>query len=92
MMITDLAKTYIQEAMNQNGVSTLRVFSGGAGCCGPSYQLALGEPEAGDRIEQINDLQVAYEPEVADQVTAITLDLIQDEQGAGLVFKGASGC
>jgi len=92
MIITDSAKSYIQEAMTQSGIFTLRVVSGGTGCCGSSYQLMLAKPEAGDRVEQLNQLEVAFEPEIADPIKLVTLDLIKDEQGPGLAFTGGSSC
>lgn len=92
MNITDQARTFIEEMMKEAGVFTLRFGYSGAGCCGPSYQLALEKSQADDTIIMVNEVEVAVDSRVADQVSVLTLDFVQDEQGAGLTLSGGSNC
>ncbi|MGG6312344.1 adhesin [Paenibacillus macerans] len=91
MVITDGAKSYIEEMMKEAGVSTLR-FVLASGCCGPSFQLTLENAQETDIVKSINDIEVAIDPQVEELVSQVTLDLEQDEEGAGLVISGGSNC
>lgn len=90
MIITDRAKSYIEDMMKEAGISTLRFASVGSGCCGPSYQLSLEKPQENDVVNVINEVEVAADPKVIELISSITLDVDQDEQGAGLVISGGS--
>ncbi|WP_410512291.1 iron-sulfur cluster biosynthesis family protein [Paenibacillus sp. BR2-3] len=92
MVITDEAKSFIEHMMKEAGVSTLRFGYAGAGCCGPSYQLSLEKPQENDTVTRVNEVEVAVDSRVAEQINGITLDLVQDEQGAGLTISGGSNC
>ena len=87
MKITDQAKEYIQQAMQENNLSTLR-FYGIAGCCGVNLGVALQEPEDNDLLEEVNGVNIAIHPDVMDQLTNVTLE-VEDENGEkGLVLNG----
>ncbi|MDF9478250.1 iron-sulfur cluster biosynthesis family protein [Bacillus cereus] len=92
MNITDKAKEFIENAMKENGVSTLRFTFEGAGCCGPSYGINLEEAKENDVKETVNGIAVAMDPKVAEIANALTLDYVEDQQGAGLVISGGSNC
>jgi HesB-like selenoprotein len=92
MIITDKAKEFISNAMKENGVSTLRFTFEGAGCCGPSYGVTLAEAQENDVKETVNGIEVAIAPQVVDMVKTLTLDYVEDQQGAGLVMSGGSNC
>ena len=77
--------------MKEAGVSTLR-FVPANGCCGPSFQLALEKAQETDIVRSINNIEVAIDPQVEELVSQVTLDLEQDEEGAGLVISGGSNC
>ena len=92
MNITDKAKEFIETAMKENGVTTLRFTFDGAGRCGPSYGINLGEAQENDVTETVNGIQVAMDPKVVEIVNTLTLDYVEDQQGAGLVISGGSNC
>lgn len=87
MKITDQAKEYIQQAMQENNVSTLRFF-GIPGCCGVNLGVSLQEAEENDVIEQVNGIQVAIHPDVKDQLGEVTLEIEEDNGEMGLVLNG----
>jgi len=92
MIITDEAKTFIENMMKEAGVSTLRFGYSDAGCCGPSYELSLEKPQPNDTMTMVNEVEVAVDSRVADQISGLTLDFVQDEQGPGLTISGGSNC
>lgn len=87
MKISDQAKEYIEQAMQENNISTLRFF-GIPGCCGVNLGISLQEAEENDVVEQVNGIQVAIQPDVKDQVDAITLELEEANGEMGLVLNG----
>lgn len=92
MTITDEAKQFIENMMKEAGVYTLRFAYSGAGCCGPSYQLSLEKPQENDAVSVVNHIQIAADSRVADQISGLVLDFVEDEQGAGLTMSGGSNC
>jgi Fe-S cluster assembly iron-binding protein IscA len=58
MNITEQATEYIQQAMQENHVSTLRFF-GIPGCCGVNLGVSLQEAEENDLLEEVNGLNIA---------------------------------
>lgn len=87
MKITNQAKEYIQQAMQENNESTLRFF-GIPGCCGVNLGVSLQEAEENDVIEQVNGVQVAIHPDVKDQLAEVTLEVEEDNGEMGLVLNG----
>ncbi|MCW3794448.1 adhesin [Paenibacillus sp. LS1] len=92
MIITDGAKTYIEEMMKQAGVNTLRFAVAGGGCCGPTFQLGLAESQESDVVQEINAIRVAIDPELTASIESITLDVEQYPDGPGLVVSGGQSC
>ncbi|HGE5781863.1 TPA: HesB/IscA family protein [Bacillus pseudomycoides] len=92
MNITDKAKEFIEIAMKENNVSTLRFTFEGAGCCGPNYGISLEKAQENDIKQIVNGIEVAMDPKVAEIVNNLTLDYVEDQQGAGLVISGGTNC
>ena len=87
MNITEQAKEYIQQVMQEKQISTLRFF-GIQGCCGVNLGVALQEAEENDVLEQINGSTIAIQVEVKEQLNNITID-VEDENGEkGIVLNG----
>ncbi len=87
MNITDQAKEYIQQAMQENQVSTLRFF-GIPGCCGVNLGVSLQVAEENDVVEQVNGLNIAIEPDMKDQLNGVTLEVEEENGEMGLVLNG----
>lgn len=84
MKITDRAKEAIEEMSKLYGVHGIRLYSMGAGCCGPELGLALERPFEHDIIKIINTVQVAIDPRVIAAAEKVTLD----KQDEGFVLLG----
>ncbi|WP_172193805.1 adhesin [Saccharibacillus qingshengii] len=94
MKITESAKAFIEREMEKTGIPTLRVLSSGrsCSCCGPGFLVKLGRAEQNDRSLTVNGLEVAYEPHAVSFVDTLTLDLLVDERGTGLVMHSEDRC
>ncbi|MBM7647388.1 Fe-S cluster assembly iron-binding protein IscA [Bacillus ectoiniformans] len=92
MIITDTAKAVLEEVLKENKAEGIRFYSEAGGCCGPQVGLSLDAPEAKDRIEVINGIQVALDEEVAPLATDLTLDHQEAGDQAGFVLLGVSDC
>ncbi|NGZ74558.1 adhesin [Saccharibacillus alkalitolerans] len=94
MIITDGAKAFIEQEMKKTGIPSLRVLSSGrsCSCCGPGFLVKLGRAEMNDRSLSVNGLEVFYEPHAVSFVDTVTLDLLVDERGTGLVMHGDDRC
>lgn len=57
-----------------------------------SYGINLGEAQENDVTETVNGIQVAMDPKVVEIVNTLTLDYVEDQQGAYFVISGGSNC
>jgi Fe-S cluster assembly iron-binding protein IscA len=94
MIITNSAKDYIVRMMREAGASILRITMNKQSCCGPSYQLSLDEPKETETVTIINGVKVSMDIAVLGLGRELTLDLVEDEQGSGLVVSDVAnkGC
>ena len=90
MKITDGAKQLLDNFLSEKGAESIRL-STTAGCCGPQLAITLDEPIESDKIETINGIKVAFDSQVTG-TEELTLDIEENENGAGLVLVGASSC
>jgi Fe-S cluster assembly iron-binding protein IscA len=90
MKITDEARQLLESFLNEKGAEGIRLSSV-AGCCGPQFAISLDAPMESDRIETINGIKVAFDPQVTG-TEELTLDKEENQEGAGLVLIGASNC
>lgn len=88
MFITDEAKNFLLLMLKENDAKNIKVFSNGGGCCGPSIGLALDQPEEDDIVEEINEINVAFEKAIYKDVEKVTIGYQQTPQGEGLVLEG----
>lgn len=91
MKVTDGAKQLLNGFLSEKGAEGIRLFTV-AGCCGPQFSLSLDAPQESDKIETINGIKVAIDAQVTGTEN-LTLDIEENQNGAGLVLIGASnGC
>ena len=90
MNITDGAKKLLENVLSEKGVEGIRLFTN-AGCCGPQFGMSLDAPLASDTIQTINGIKLAIDSQVT-TTEGLTLDVEENNEGAGLVLIGASSC
>lgn len=86
MNITDEARDHIIQVLKGKSVNGIRVYFAGFGWGQPQIGLALDEPEAEDKVVLINEIQVAFDPNIEGYTEDLTLDF--DKQTNGLVLLG----
>ncbi|WP_430789656.1 adhesin [Virgibacillus flavescens] len=88
MKITDEAKQTLHNLFEERGGEGIRIYSAGAGCCGPQIGLSLDNPEETDVIKDVNGVRVAIDQEVGSSVE----ELILDKDGDRFVLSGLDDC
>ncbi|MFD2923247.1 hypothetical protein [Halobacillus naozhouensis] len=74
MKITDQACHLLDQLLEDEEASCLRLFFAGFGCGEPDIGLTLAEPEADDELHHINSIPVAIDQ----RITHLTNELIID--------------
>lgn len=84
MIITNEAKEALEEILKEYGKEGIR-FSAADDT---PVALSLDEPEATDRVEIINGIQVAMDEQALALLEQVTLDVEETEEGLQLVLVG----
>jgi HesB-like selenoprotein len=92
MVITDQAKQALQDILKEHGKEGIRLYSAGGGCCGPQIGISLDNPQATDRLENINGIQVSIDEQVASIIQGVTLDVEEAGEGVQFVLLGLNQC
>lgn len=89
VQITDKARDFLLKIFKEKNANGIRAYFGGFGWGGPQIGVALDEPREGDKVEVINGIRVAMDPDIAPWLAGVTLEY--DEYYQGLVLTGAPG-
>lgn len=84
MIITNEAKEALEEILKEYGKAGIR-FSAADDT---PVALSLDAPEATDRVEIINGIQVAMDEQALALLEQVTLDVEETEEGLQLVLVG----
>ena len=86
MKITDQARDSLEQLLQEQNASGIRVFFAGISWGSPKLGLALDEPESDDEVIESNGIRVAIDPSIEIEAKESTLDF--DEQANGFVLSG----
>lgn len=89
MKMSPEGKNYLEQVLAESEVKTLRFF-GIAGCCGVNLSVGLEAPAAEDAIQTIEGIEVAIHPDIAPQLTDVTIHAEEENGELGLVLVGYS--
>lgn len=89
MKMSPEGKNYLEQVLADSKVKTLRFF-GIAGCCGVNLGVGLEAPVAEDAIQTIEGIEVAIHPDIASQLTDVTIHAEEENGELGLVLVGYS--
>lgn len=90
MKISPEGKNYLEQVLADSDVKTLRFF-GIEGCCGVNLSVNLEAPTEKDAVQSIDGIEVAIHPDIAPQLTDVTIHAEEEENGElGLVLLGYS--
>jgi len=89
MKMSPEGKNYLEQVLADSEVKTLRFF-GIPGCCGVNLGVGLEAPTNEDTVENIEGIEVAIHPDIAPQLTAVTIHAEEESGELGLVLVGYS--
>ncbi|MFJ8461551.1 Fe-S cluster assembly protein HesB [Lysinibacillus xylanilyticus] len=89
MKMSPEGKNYLEQVLADSEVKTLRFF-GIPGCCGVNLGVGLETPAAEDAIQTIEGIEVAIHPDIAPQLTEVTIHAEEENGEIGLVLVGYS--
>ncbi|KOP70221.1 Fe-S cluster assembly protein HesB [Lysinibacillus sp. FJAT-14745] len=89
MKISPEGKNYIEQVLADSGVKTLRFF-GIAGCCGVNLGVGIEAPTEDDAVQTIEGIEVAIHPDIAPQLSDVTIHAEEENGELGLVLVGYS--
>ncbi|MDM5233719.1 MULTISPECIES: Fe-S cluster assembly protein HesB [Lysinibacillus] len=89
MKMSPEGKNYIEQVLADSEVKTLRFF-GIAGCCGVNLGVGIEAPTEDDTVQTIEGIEVAIHPDIAPQLTDVTIHAEEENGELGLVLVGYS--
>ncbi|WP_163528391.1 hypothetical protein [Halobacillus ihumii] len=81
MRITDQARKLLDQLLEDEEASCLRLFFAGFGCGEPDIGMTLAEPEADDELHHINSIPVAIDQRIIHLTKELTIDGKQTMEG-----------
>lgn len=89
MKMSPEGKNYLEQVLADSEVKTLRFF-GIEGCCGVNLGVGLEAPTESDTVQTIEGIEVAIAPNIAPQLTDVTIHAEEENGELGLVLLGYS--
>jgi iron-sulfur cluster insertion protein len=94
-------KGFLQE--NNIDKFNIRIGYGGSSCHGPVFNIGVDDPQEGDIIEKVNDINFIINSEIINEFGIMTLLSTEENDGRGLSLRplmepegsgcdGCSGC
>lgn len=87
MKMTEQATTYFKKEMAEKNYDTLRFYNL-AGCCHPILTAEFEPAENGDQIAIINDIKIAIEEAVFEDLKDVTIGIDDRGDEVELVLDG----
>lgn len=87
MKISPEGKKFVEQVLAQEEDATLR-FYGVAGCCGMNLGAEIAQAKEGDTVQTIEGVDIAVDPQIASQLTDVTIHAEEENGQLGLVLLG----
>ena len=89
MKISPEGKQFVEQVLAQAEGATLR-FYGVAGCCGMNLgaEIAQAQAQEADTVETVEGIEIAVDPQIAQQLTDVTIHAEEENGQLGLVLLG----
>ena len=89
MKMSPEGKRFIEQVLAQSEGATLR-FYGVAGCCGINLGAEIAEVIEEDTVQTVEGIEIAVDPQIAEQLTDVTIHAEEENGELGLVLLGYS--
>lgn len=87
MKVSPEGKQYLEQVLAQAEGATLR-FYGVAGCCGVNVSAEIAQAQEADTVETVEGIEIAVDPQIAQQLIDVTLHAEEENGQLGLVLLG----
>lgn len=87
MKISPEGKQFVEQVLAQAEGATLR-FYGVAGCCGMNLSAEIAQAQEADAVEMVEGIEIAVDPQIAQQLTDVTIHAEEENGQLGLVLLG----
>lgn len=104
LVISNEAYEEFKSFLDENKIDNynIRINFAGSACSGPVFNISVEEPQEGDIIEKVNDINFLIKPEIIDEFGILTILSTEENNGRGLSLRplieqeggcgGCSGC
>jgi Fe-S cluster assembly iron-binding protein IscA len=89
MHITPVAKQLINNILEEQEITGIRLYFKGISCEIPNIGLAFEEPFENDEMYEVDGVQVAMEASIVPYTNELMLDVHTTPYGPGLALVGA---
>ena len=87
MKMSPEGKQFIEQVLAQAEGATLR-FYGVAGCCGMNLGAEIAQAKEEDTLQTVEGIEIAVDPQIAEQLTDVTIHAEEENGELGLVLLG----
>ena len=87
MKMSPEGKQFIEQVLAQAEGATLR-FYGVAGCCGMNLGAEIAHAKEEDTLQTVEGIEIAVDPQIAEQLTDVTIHAEEENGELGLVLLG----
>jgi iron-sulfur cluster insertion protein len=101
IIISNEASEEFKAFLEENDIEDykIRIEFAGSGCSGPSFNIAEGEKEEDDLVEEINGITFFIKPFIIDEYGMLTILSSEENEGRGMTLRpllatesGCAGC
>lgn len=101
LIISNEASEEFKAFLEENDIKDykIRVEFAGTACSGPSFNIAIGEQEEDDLVEEINGITFYIKPSIIDEFGILTILSTEENDGRGMTLRpllafegGCAGC
>ena len=87
MKMSPEGKQFIKQVLAQAEGATLR-FYGVSGCCGMNLGAEITQAKEEDTLQTVEGIEIAVDPQIAEQLTDVTIHAEEENGQLGLVLLG----
>ena len=87
MKMSPEGKQFIEQVLAQAEGATLR-FYGVARCCGMNLAAEIAQAKEEDTLQTVECIEIAVDPQIAEQLTDVTIHAEEENGELGLVLLG----
>lgn len=98
LIMSEEAYNEFKDFLDENKIDNynIRIEFAGAGCSGPSFNIAVSDKEEDDLVTKVGEINFLIKPEIVDEYGIFTILSTEENEGRGLslrpIVEPVSGC